>query len=166
MIEIARDVLTDEQCTRIINISETLPKSNTVYQSYQTVDITKCYIKPHILDILKESQIDVPEDCSVEVLKYKSGSSNMVHVDANGDHTLDSGAFKSVEWKMTGIVLLNDDFDGGELYFPRQFRPREFGKGFKRHLIRFTAGNSSLDFAHGVREVRNGTRYVLVFRYI
>lgn len=167
MIEIRRDILTDEQCQEIIRIAETRAKWNPVYQGYSVVDTLKVYIKPHIQHILKDIDLEIPEDCCVEVLKYRTGAANGLHIDAEGDHQVAETSYVKAEWKLTGVVLLNDDFEGGELFFPNfGGKAAPFDNSYKGTLVRFDVGNNSLHNSHGVTEVKNGTRYTLVFRYI
>jgi hypothetical protein len=164
MIDYIHNVVSSEDCQKIIEVAEGLPKWNKIYQGYSPVDVIKCYIKPHISEILERLDIDIPENCSVEVLKYRAGSSNGIHVDGEGDHTLSQTSTIHVEWKQTGIVLLNDGFEGGELFFPNL--AMAFGNNSKGNLVLFTSGNNKDSHAHGVNKVLNGTRYTLVFRYI
>ena len=164
MIEYKHNIVSSDDCRKIIEIAEGLPKWNRVYQGYSAVDVIKCYIKPHIGEILERLKMDIPENCSVEVLKYRAGSSNGIHFDGEGDHTLSQTSTIQAEWKQTGIVLLNDSFDGGELFFPNL--AMGFDKTSKGNLVLFTAGNSPRSHAHSVNKVLNGTRYTLVFRYI
>ena len=164
MINYIHNVISHEDCRKIIDIAEGLPKWNRVYQGYSPVDVIKCYIKPHIGEILERLDIDIPDTCSVEVLKYRTGSSNGIHVDGEGDHIISQTSTIHAEWKQTGIVLLNDGFDGGELFFPNL--AMAFGNNSKGNLVIFTSGNSKESHAHGVNKVLNGTRYTLVFRYI
>jgi hypothetical protein len=164
MIEVVRDILTNDQCEEIIKIAETRAKWNPVYQGYSVVDVLKVYIKPHIQHILKDVDLEIPENSCVEVLKYRSGSSNGKHIDAEGDHQVSETSFIRAEWKQTGVILLNDNFESGGLYFPEI--GRAFGKETKGDLVLFSAGKNSQTYAHGVHEVQNGTRYTLVFRHI
>ena len=164
MLETINSVLSDEDCQEIIEISHTVENWNVVHQSDSSVDTVKCYIKPYIWHILKKLPIDIPENCCVELVKYCEGARNEVHIDSEGDHTLAPKEWIRVEWKRTGIVLLNDEFESGRLYFPIQ--ATAFGKETKGDLILFSAGKNSHAYAHGVEEVQNGTRYTLVFRFI
>lgn len=164
MLDTIKNFLSQEQCEEIVRISETRAKWNPVYQGYSIVDTLKVYIKPHIQHILKEIPIDVPENSCVEVLKYRTGASNGLHIDAEGDHQVAETSYIKAEWKRTGVVLLNDEFDSGGLYFPKL--GRAFGKETKGDLVLFSAGKDSHEYAHAVEEVQNGTRYTLVFRFI
>jgi hypothetical protein len=53
------------------------------------------------------------------------------------------------------LAYLNDDYEGGELYFPEH----DFGVRPKKGMIIFFPGN--LHYVHGVAPVTSGTRYTL-----
>lgn len=58
--------------------------------------------------------------------------------------------------KLVGILYLNDDYEGGELYFPDhdiEFRPQALS------WIVFPGGIENI---HGVKEITKGTRYTMV----
>ena len=90
----------------------------------------------------------VNEDCGYSLLRYKEGEAYDVHCDMLGG--------KSSLKLMTMMMYPNDDYEGGEVYFPRQ------GIEFKP-----TAGDvyvypSGFAFPHGTRPVKSGTRYCVV----
>jgi len=73
--------------------------------------------------------------------KYITGSSGPEHTDV---------------WPVASLLYLNDDYAGGELYFPNQgveIAPK------KNSLYIFEGGG---DNRHGVRRITEGARYVLV----
>jgi hypothetical protein len=58
--------------------------------------------------------------------------------------------------KYVGILYLNDEYEGGELYFPEhdiEFKPRAYS------YICFPGGVENI---HGVQEILKGTRYTMV----
>jgi len=57
---------------------------------------------------------------------------------------------KSCEWGL--VVYLNDEYDGGEIYYPNRNIEH---KPVKNSLVIHSAG---VDYTHGVRAVKNGTR--------
>jgi hypothetical protein len=73
--------------------------------------------------------------------KYIAGASGPEHTDV---------------WPVASLLYFNDDYDGGELYFPNQnveISPQ------KNSLYIFEGGG---DNRHGVKRISNGNRYVLV----
>lgn len=164
MLKIIKNTLTAEQCLQIIQRVNRTTRWFVVQQDNVKVDTVKCYIKPHIEDILKHTSIKLDETTAVELLKYETGSCSKLHMDVEGTHLLSVGNYIETEWKQTAIVLLNNEFSGGELSFPEI--NSVFGKDCVGDLIVFPAGKDSFPYSHQVSEVTSGTRYTLVFRYI
>lgn len=163
MIKITPNYLTPEECNSIIESLDHIEEHQwafvTGYDQDSTNRAKKVYAyKRHWGNLLDRLGLDYTT--AVEVLKYSSGSHSPTHVDGSGNHNDSSLVTRQVTWSKTGIVLLNDEFEGGELFFPNL--GLSYGKGFKGSLIEFPAGLD--EYAHGVNPVENGTRYTLVFR--
>lgn len=58
--------------------------------------------------------------------------------------------------KFVSLLYLNDDYEGGELYFPDQ------NIDFKPAAYSWIAFNGGIENLHGVREILSGTRYTFV----
>lgn len=58
--------------------------------------------------------------------------------------------------KYVGILYLNDDYEGGNLYFP------DHGIEFKPTPYSFITFPGGIENVHGVREITKGTRYTMV----
>jgi hypothetical protein len=85
--------------------------------------------------------------------KWKVGGFAAPHSD-NSDHEGNPNAFHIN--KYVGILYLNDDYIGGELYFPQhnlEFKPPIYS------FIMFPGGHENI---HGVKEITEGTRYTMV----
>jgi hypothetical protein len=85
--------------------------------------------------------------------KWEVGAFANPHSD-NSDHDGNYNAFETN--KYVGILYLNDNYEGGELYFPDHgisIRP-EAGM-----FITFPGGHENI---HGVTEITQGTRYTMV----
>lgn len=85
--------------------------------------------------------------------KWDVGGFAAPHSD-NSDHEGNPNAFEIN--KYVGILYLNNDYEGGELYFPQH------GVRFKPSLgqyIMFPGGHENI---HGVSEITKGTRYTMV----
>jgi hypothetical protein len=87
---------------------------------------------------------------SIEALINSDGQGMPVHFDDSPENMETTTHY--------GVVLyLNDDYEGGEIYYPKldiQYKPK--------------AGDmiihpGSEEYAHGVRDISNGTRYVITF---
>jgi predicted 2-oxoglutarate/Fe(II)-dependent dioxygenase YbiX len=87
-----------------------------------------------------------------DLVYWPIGKSMEVHADSQ----YQDGSPGKFPWrKISGVLYLNDDYEGGETYFPEQnikYTP-EAG-----HLIMFP---SDLTHPHGVTEVIKGDRYTL-----
>lgn len=85
--------------------------------------------------------------------KWNVGGFAAPHSD-NSDHDGNPNAFEIN--KYVGILYLNDDYEGGELYFPEhqiEFKPPVYS------YIMFPGGHDNI---HGVKEILKGTRYTMV----
>lgn len=85
--------------------------------------------------------------------KWDVGGFASPHSD-NSDFEGEPNAFEIN--KYVGVLYLNDDYDGGELYFPEHdisIRPTPFS------FISFPGGIENI---HGVSEITRGTRYTMV----
>lgn len=85
--------------------------------------------------------------------KWDIGGFAAPHSD-NSDHDGNPNAFEIN--KYVGILYLNDNYKGGELYFPDhniEFKPPVYS------YIMFPGGHENI---HGVKEILKGTRYTMV----
>lgn len=85
--------------------------------------------------------------------KWDVGGFASPHSD-NSDHDGNPNAFEIN--KYVGILYLNGDYEGGELYFPDHeisFKPKSYS------YICFPGGVENI---HGVEEITKGTRYTMV----
>ena len=73
--------------------------------------------------------------------RYKKGSSGPEHADI---------------YPLATLAYLNDDYEGGALFFPKQGIEVSPSSG---SLLAFSGGT---DYTHGVRKITDGDRYVLV----
>lgn len=76
----------------------------------------------------------------------------------HADKQLQNGEPNDFPWyDLAGLFYLNDDYEGGELYFPNQgieFKPKP-GAAY------FFPGD--IGYSHGVKEITSGIRYVIPF---
>ena len=163
MLSLTKNALTPDDCKKIIKrgllITRLFESWHISDNGYGDVDTSRMFIGHYIQGILKNTSI--PKTPSVELVKYNPGSSAKIHIDVAGPYRSSFIKTDNVTWQQTGIVVLNNDFEGGELFFPElNFN---YGKESVGDLIVFPAGDSK--FAHGVTTVTAGTRYSLVFRF-
>jgi predicted 2-oxoglutarate/Fe(II)-dependent dioxygenase YbiX len=155
--------LTDSECRAIIESLDTVEDRHwawvTGYDNDSTNRAQKVFCYKRYCGVILD-RLNLDYTTAVEVLRYPSGTHSPVHVDGSGGHNDSSLVSRKVTWVKTRIILLNDTFDGGELFFPHL--GLSYGKECVGSLIEFPAGLQ--EYAHGVHPVRNGTRYTLVFR--
>lgn len=91
---------------------------------------------------------------SPAIVRWLPGQLQMPHADKE----LNDGKPNDFPWyDLAGLFYLNDDYEGGELYFPNQgveFKPKP-GAAY------FFPGDKN--YIHGVREIKSGIRYVVPF---
>jgi len=166
-MNIIKNALTVRACKQIIWRGRILGKLfepwHAVEQYSARVEVKRMFIGRYIKDILKRINIELPNTASVELLRYGTGSGNELHIDNQGPHKIGKEITNAV-WSQTGVILLNTDFEGGVLAFPKQ--RAKFGKESQGDLIVFPAGKSSVNFAHTVSTITKGTRYSLVIRFL
>ena len=167
MINIIPNYLTQQECLSIIESLDSiveqqwgLVSGHSYGKDSGTENRAKKVFayKRHCGSLLDRLALDYTT--AVEVLRYPESSHSPTHVDGSGMHYDSSLVRRDVTWSKTRIVLLNNDFDGGELFFPNL--GISYGKDFMGSCIEFPAGLER--YAHGVNPVKNGTRYTLVLR--
>ncbi len=90
-----------------------------------------------------------------EILVYSVGGFSNPHIDGS--------SYDGKIWKNTAILICNEEYTGGELYFPKLDARFKLPKNT---LVVFPAGPNSQLFEHGVSEVLSGERITAVFRFI
>lgn len=92
------------------------------------------------------------------IVRWLPGQLQRPHADKELHDGPDAGKPNDFPWyDLASLFYLNDDYEGGELYFPNQgiqFKP-------KRGAAYFFPGD--MNFIHGVTEIKNGIRYTCPF---
>lgn len=92
------------------------------------------------------------------VVRWPVGTRQEPHADKELHEGPDAGLPNDFPWyDIASIFYLNDDYEGGELYFPMQgleFKP-------KKGAVYFFPGD--MNYIHGVRPVQSGCRYTSPF---
>lgn len=95
---------------------------------------------------------------SPAIVRWLPGYRQEPHADKELHTGPDAGKPNDFPWyDLAGLFYLNDDYEGGELYFPNQgiqFKPKP-GAAY------FFPGD--MNFVHGVTEITSGIRYVIPF---
>lgn len=92
------------------------------------------------------------------MVRWLPGQLQMPHADKELHSGPDAGKPNDFPWyDIAGLFYINDDYEGGELYFPNQgiqFKPKA-GSAY------FFPGD--MNYIHGVTEVKSGIRYTVPF---
>lgn len=92
------------------------------------------------------------------IVRWLPGQFQNPHADKELHDGPDAGLPNDFPWyDLSSLFYLNDDYEGGELYFPLQdvkFKP-------KRGAAYFFPGDKN--FIHGVTEIKNAIRYTCPF---
>lgn len=132
------------------------------YPTIQKVD-------PHIPEVIEgmvaRLKVEVDKFFSVDALptspamvRWLPGQLQMPHADKELHTGPDAGKPNDFPYyDIAGLFYLNDDYEGGELYFPNQnikFKP-------KAGAAYFFPGDKN--YIHGVTEIKSGIRYTVPF---
>jgi hypothetical protein len=115
--------------------------------------------------IVARLKIEVDEYFNVDALptspaivRWLPGYRQEPHADKELHTGPDAGKANDFPYyDLSGLFYLNDDYEGGELYFPNQgiqFKPKP-AAGY------FFPGD--MNYIHGVKEITSGIRYVIPF---
>lgn len=110
------------------------------------------YINPYFNVQIKDSELP-------QILVYHPGGHYRPHIDGE---TLFNDGSGTLSWKrnvdrdISLVIYLNNDFEGGEIVFPKQALSIKPRKGM---LIAFPSNHH---FLHGVNPVVTGVRYAIV----
>jgi predicted 2-oxoglutarate/Fe(II)-dependent dioxygenase YbiX len=95
---------------------------------------------------------------SPAIVRWLPGQLQMPHADKELHEGENAGKPNDFPYyDIAGLFYLNDDYEGGELYFPNQgiqFKPKA-GSAY------FFPGD--MNYIHGVTEIKSGIRYVIPF---
>jgi len=98
--------------------------------------------------------LNVREDTYVQILRYQPGQHYKLHVDNISGH---------MTWgarQLSAVCFLNDDYEGGQLEFPRQKRKIAPKAG---RLVLFP---SNFCFPHEAHDVLRGVKYTAVTWFV
>jgi hypothetical protein len=130
-----------------------------------TLDLNDVKINPMITELQARLKSEVDEFFGVDawptstaIVRWLPGQLQMPHADKELHEGDDAGKPNDFPWyDIAGLFYLNDEYEGGELYFPNQeiqFKP-------KAGAAYFFPGD--LNYIHGVTEIKSGIRYVIPF---
>ena len=133
--------------------------------TYPTIEKTDPEV-PKIIQIMVERlKIEVDKFFKVDasptspaMVRWLPGQFQMPHADKELHEGPDAGKPNDFpHYDIAGLFYINDDYEGGELYFPNQgirFKP-------KAGAAYFFPGD--MNYVHGVSEIKSGIRYTVPF---
>jgi hypothetical protein len=130
-----------------------------------TLDLNDPKINPMITELQRRLKLEVDKFFNIDawatstaIVRWLPGQLQMPHADKELHEGDNAGKPNDFPWyDIAGLFYLNDDYEGGELYFPNQeiqFKP-------KAGAAYFFPGD--LNYIHGVTEIKSGIRYVIPF---
>jgi hypothetical protein len=133
---------------------DTLMKADPTGEVVRILDRVIERMTPHIREKFKVEA--APTDAAI--VRWPVGAMQFPHADKELHEGPDAGTPNEFPWYDIGTVFyLNDDYEGGELFFPLQnikFKP-------KPRAAYFFPGDKN--YIHGVTKITSGTRYTAPF---
>ena len=129
------------------------------------LDATDPKIVPVIIDLVERLRPVIEKFFNVKaeptgqsIVRWLPGQFQHPHADKELHEGRDAGLPNDFPWyDLSSLFYLNDDYEGGELYFPLQdikFKP-------KKGAAYFFPGD--MNYIHGVTEITSGIRYTCPF---
>lgn len=133
--------------------------------TYPNIEKTNAKIIPIINNMVARLKVEVDAFFKVDafptspaMVRWLPGQLQMPHADKELHTGPDAGKPNDFPWyDLAGLFYLNDDYEGGELYFPNQniqFKP-------KAGAAYFFPGD--MNYIHGVTKIESGIRYTVPF---
>ena len=133
--------------------------------TYPTIEKSDPRVPEIIQGMVKRLKVEVDQYFSVDALptspamvRWLPGQLQMPHADKELHTGPDAGTPNDFpHYDIAGLFYINDDYEGGELYFPEQgiqFKP-------KAGAAYFFPGDKN--YIHGVTEIKSGIRYTVPF---
>ena len=166
-IYITKNILDKKDSEQIILHLKNTPVifDETGYSPYGVYTGNGSETLPNLLEVYYnkiKNIIETSFNCSVydeglsSVVEMKTGDSMPVHLD-HGSAQNEKVGFKTgaghPSRDISSVLYYNDDFDGGEIYFPNQDLLIKPEPGL---FVCFPANDN---FPHGVREIKSGYRW-------
>lgn len=133
--------------------------------TYPTIEKSDPKVPEIIQGMVERLKIEVDKFFNVDanptspaMVRWLPGQFQMPHADKELHEGPDAGKPNDFpHYDIAGLFYINDDYEGGELYFPNQgirFKP-------KAGAAYFFPGD--MNYVHGVSEVKSGIRYTVPF---
>ena len=142
-----------------LHIKYTRMMYENVSNYYDQISLVR---KPHLPESDYDTSVDVTHEegtWMASILAHPDGSFMYPHVDIVGyvqeENTTVPDYLNKWSGHLSAVIYLNDDYEGGELYFP------DHDLSIKPEPGDFITWPGSGWYVHGVKEVKNGVRFTL-----
>jgi hypothetical protein len=133
--------------------------------TYPTINKTSPETVDTIVSIVKRLKVEIDKFFSVDakptspaLVRWLPGNLQMPHADKELHEGENAGKPNDFPWyDIATIIYLNEDYEGGELYFPNQeiqFKPKRGGAYFFP---------GDMNYIHGITPIESGIRYTCPF---
>jgi len=153
-------VLSKDQCDALIQEADFLNTPNNKPEYGDSNGIERRNFTDHevVKDLAKRYAW---KPSNSPILWYRPGVSNEPHADSffycGRDDNQNNMVHRTKQWKRTAVIFLNENFDGGELVYPK------IGLTIKPKTGTMVISSGGYEFLH-YTEVASSDRYVLVVR--
>lgn len=156
-ILIINDFISKEECDLVVkslNPDTALRADgfweNKVFAEFSFPKESKAILKKHRIkahQTVKERYGDslLPNSMNQHIIRWSVGPGMEDHIDDE--------AYERNHYHISSLIYLNDDYEGGDLYFPKQ------GLTLKPKTGDFIAFPGNKNYPHGVSEIFSGERY-------
>lgn len=163
LIKIVEDFITEQDANILIDEIKSPSKTNPYPEYYKDRNGGTAFpYNNRVMDILKKYSVRANyiqqeffnlKDKVIVTKAFGSGwtvgTSGAPHIDA---------VQKEPFIEYSTVIYLNDEYEGGEIYFPKQ----GFSTKAKKYSAIFFPGND-LAYLHGVKEITSGNRYTALY---
>ena len=171
------DFLTKEECDRVMKLANPKLFTSKVYTSNSDLEdknvriSDQCWLKTSDDEFISElsrriadiTETDVKSQEDLQVVRYKTGGFYKPHFDACNKETDDCTRLNRGLGPrfITFIIYLNDDFNGGETYFP-QIDTKVTPKRGKAAIFYNVDNDGEIlpKSLHGGLDVKNGEKWI------
>jgi predicted 2-oxoglutarate/Fe(II)-dependent dioxygenase YbiX len=166
-IVIKEDFLSADECSEILRGAKALSTWDTRALGYWNSRIAHAdqFLDARARDRLVAIRIRVRSEIksayqltrplysdTLQIVRWPEGFEQQPHADSENP----GGAPHPYAWRaFASIIYLNDDFEGGQIYFPEL----ELAPKIKPGMLVFFPG--TLEFLHGVKMITRGERYTV-----
>ena len=166
-IVIRENFLTPEEIADLLRATSTLTSWDTRAQGYwhsrvaHATELEDSRVRDQLVAIRKRVRSEIAGAYrltrplfadTLQIVRWPAGYEQQPHADSQNP----GGVAHPYGWRSyASLIYLNNDFDGGQIYFPNQKRIPRITPG----MLVFFPG--TLEYLHGVSKITRGERYTV-----